>query len=1261
MANNTKTWHVHLGLHYMGAGNVGDDLMIAGFIAALQKNIYKIRLTACTPHAIEPQKLRFPEIEWFPYETAERSRLIASADVWLGLGDTPFQSDCGNWMIKHLQEELIMCRQYKLPMYFLDCGFNNENALKNKIIQEVINYTSHIWTRDNLTYRQLVKLAGINKVTAGADLAHVWLEQWQPEKKEKKSIGWVMNFENKNQFNPVILSQAVTKLEDKHHYWLVQEVRKLNGSEKNLLDRLRKKVAENLRICIPEYASAGRMEELLSAWIIPEIIVSSRYHATLIGAWAGCKILPVVRNDKLRGVVEDLDCVYIDSITDDKNIIHQLKQCDKIARNKLKTLSKVAKKSIDDFIDLIQKRDIYLKSGNSKSTVPAKIAWIRTDSIGDNVLASSMLPHIRSRYPRSEIVVVCQDHIAELYNHSPCIDRIVSFNKAKIIADENYRNNTLQSLRAINADLVLNTVYSRDVVADIVSFACGSKERVAFEGDLNNISKNQLRKNNRFYTTILDDSENYTEIEHHHSYLKKQAVDVDMLDPKIWSSEKERNHASDFFSSNNLEKSKVIALFPGAQFQHKEYNQYNRVLRDFSDHVLIVFGSNEDSDAAEIICADFSGISFNLAGKTSILEMAELVKLCNFSLGSDSAGAHIACAVGIPNIVIMGGGHFARFLPYSPLTSVVALPLQCYRCNWMCEYDINFCIKSIHPFVIKKAIQATLENKNDRPRIFLQSKRSWKSTDNIPKWEWNDNFINARDVDVITVVIDDKGNIQNKSTAHYQEINNPPRKIIGSIYKNRLMIIAGMATMPTRTETFYKALRSILPQVDRLYLFFDQFEKLPEIRHSKIVTLRSQDHGNFHSSGKFMGLLMTPPGSYYLSVDDDILYPPGYVKKMIWHLHQYQNNVVAGVHGFTFNNKFQSYIKDRNIVNRSARLPNPYQVDVLGTGTVMFNTSLLTFDMRNWQFPNMVDLQFAHECAIRKIPALLVPRERFWIKELGALQSDSIYADILRDDSKQTEFSNKLLQLQTENTDKMVKNPDVPRLPLELLEWDLRVQRDNTCMDKILRSILTKTSNCIDIGAHEGLFLKRFMELSPEGHHFAFEALPGFASYLSANFPKVNVFNCALGNHSGRVTFNHVLNLPGWSGLKTQAYPVESKIKTIKVDMKRLDELMPSDIQIDFIKVDVEGAEFEVFEGAKDTIKKYKPSILFEHAKIHNLEYGTTPEMVYDLLVTECGLDIYCLDGRGPLTRVELAQIYHASYDSNYDRYAQTNFLAKPI
>ncbi len=85
------------------------------------------------------------------------------------------------------------------------------------------------------------------------------------------------------------------------------------------------------------------------------------------------------------------------------------------------------------------------------------------------------------------------------------------------------------------------------------------------------------------------------------------------------------------------------------------------------------------------------------------------------------------------------------------------------------------------------------------------------------------------------------------------------------------------------------------------------------------------------------------------------------------------------------------------------------------------------------------------------------------------------------------------------------------------------------------------------------------------------------------------------------------------------------RVEKITVRVERLDDVLPPDLPIHFMKVDVEGAELQVFRGALETIRRHRPLIAFEHGPGASDHYGTRPDDIYDLLVGSCGLNISLL------------------------------------
>lgn len=180
---------------------------------------------------------------------------------------------------------------------------------------------------------------------------------------------------------------------------------------------------------------------------------------------------------------------------------------------------------------------------------------------------------------------------------------------------------------------------------------------------------------------------------------------------------------------------------------------------------------------------------------------------------------------------------------------------------------------------------------------------------------------------------------------------------------------------------------------------------------------------------------------------------------------------------------------------------------------------------------------------------------------------------------------------------------------------------------KIIKENLDSDSNCIDIGCHKGEILEILLNQAYEGTHFAFEPLPKFYSELVKLFKnRATIYPYALADKNGETEFHFVKNAPAYSGIEKRKYAIQDPdIEKLKVTLKKLDDVIPENIKIDFIKIDVEGGEFDVLKGGEKLLRKNKPLLIFEFGKGASDFYNVKPKELYEFLV-DLKYSIYTLD-----------------------------------
>lgn len=158
-------------------------------------------------------------------------------------------------------------------------------------------------------------------------------------------------------------------------------------------------------------------------------------------------------------------------------------------------------------------------------------------------------------------------------------------------------------------------------------------------------------------------------------------------------------------------------------------------------------------------------------------------------------------------------------------------------------------------------------------------------------------------------------------------------------------------------------------------------------------------------------------------------------------------------------------------------------------------------------------------------------------------------------------------------------------------------------LDKsLLLKYLKNNSVFFDIGANIGHFSFYFKEKYPRLECHLFEPVPKLANCITQTIKEsqiqdVTLHQLGLSSITGEATFFIDDYNDGGHSLKVDKVSKKSRKGTqLTIKTFRLDDYFSSMNlnKVDVLKVDIQGAEFDFIEGAKETLKKYRPIMLIE-------------------------------------------------------------------
>jgi FkbM family methyltransferase len=174
-----------------------------------------------------------------------------------------------------------------------------------------------------------------------------------------------------------------------------------------------------------------------------------------------------------------------------------------------------------------------------------------------------------------------------------------------------------------------------------------------------------------------------------------------------------------------------------------------------------------------------------------------------------------------------------------------------------------------------------------------------------------------------------------------------------------------------------------------------------------------------------------------------------------------------------------------------------------------------------------------------------------------------------------------------------------------------------------LKSCCGDGATILDIGAHIGLFSAIAAKIAGEyGKIFAFEPAPNTVPVLHQTIRinelghLVSPVNQAMGKDVGKTTF-FISDTEADNSNSLVSYKEDRKLNGVEVDVNTIDNFVSTKhlTKVDFIKIDVEGAEYDTLRGGIEVFKKFRPSFILAIHPEPIEKKGDKPEDIYDLLV----------------------------------------------
>ncbi len=276
-----------------------------------------------------------------------------------------------------------------------------------------------------------------------------------------------------------------------------------------------------------------------------------------------------------------------------------------------------------------------------------RILVIKLRYIGDVLLTTPVLKNLSLNFPKAQLDILVNAGTEEVLKHNRDINEVIFVERGSLIRQLAF----IRKLRQMKYDLVIDVTDSDR--SAIISYMSGAPIRVGYNSE--------HRWRGRCYTHVVQASHDKMHtVDYQLEALRLLDIPIKSSELVLPLSQEDEIFADKMMTEYKLNDGRpMVLIHPGARWWFKSWPpEYfaklaDAIQQDLKCHVIFA-GSQADQEIVRKIQNLMAAKAISLAGKTTLLQLAALLKHCQLFIGNDNGGMHIATAVGTPVIAFFG-------------------------------------------------------------------------------------------------------------------------------------------------------------------------------------------------------------------------------------------------------------------------------------------------------------------------------------------------------------------------------------------------------------------------------------------------------------------------------------------------------------------------------------------------------------------------------------------------------------------------------